>query len=231
MTTYNLWFPVSAEIFIKHLTGFIEFDIINPLKWVSLVNPRFRPYNFFMGLPQNKVVAHKDQYVSMIEDLHIGLVFVFYVLIFTIGVKIRGRFSRDHETIIKMQQLYLHIKAKLRYNWTITLFTYMFILFCISCAGQISLFVINSKYQSNFAKVFSLMLTFSLILAIPVFTILTNRIRPYLEAPEEKARISNFYEGIHIYKHKNNVWYYRSFMVRRLLFAFIPTMFPKMSFL
>ena len=110
-------------------------------------------------------------------------------------------------------------------------FTFMFIRLCISCSGQILLFLNKSPYQSINAKYFSLVFATILVIAVPAFTIMTNKLRPILDLPKEKAKISNFYEGIHIWRDRDNVWYFRSFMIRRILFAAIPALFPEMSFL
>ena len=93
------------------------------------------------------------------------------------------------------------------------------------------LFMNKSPYQDINAKYVSLVFATILVIAVPAFTIMTNKLRPILDLQKEKAKYSNFYEGIHIWKDRDNVWYFRSFMVRRILFAAIPAVFPDMSFL
>ena len=51
-----------------------------------------------------------------------------------------------------------------------------------------------------------------------------------LDHQEMKKRISNLYYGVHLYKHKNNLWYFSVFLTRRLVFVAIPSLFFSLPF-
>lgn len=60
------------------------------------------------------------------------------------------------------------------------------------------------------------------MLAVGLFLI---RGRFFLDNPGIFKRISNLYEGIHLYKNFKNIWYMPIFMLRRLVFVSIPLTF------
>ena len=88
----------------------------------------------------------------------------------------------------------------------------------------------DSPYQTISAKVSTIVLMSLLAISIAVILFFLKRARSYLDHPNIYKQISYLYEGIHLYKDKDNVNYYPVFMFRRIVFVLVPTVLYAFSY-
>lgn len=96
---------------------------------------------------------------------------------------------------------------------------------CITNFHQLRLWIKDSPYQYQTAKGFTI---FICVLQAFIFgwsLLFLIRGQEFLYNQGIFPRISNLYEGIHLYKDKRNIFYTPVFMLRRLCFVLIPLIF------
>ena len=81
-TRSDVHFPITAGIFLEHLTSFIELDLLNPFYYVTISDEHFSIYKWLVGLPWSYVKMDKDQDKSYFDDY--ALYYFWGILIFSI---------------------------------------------------------------------------------------------------------------------------------------------------
>ena len=57
---YQVKFPANVEIYIDQLTSLVEFDFLNPFKYATLADPKFRIVDWLQGVDSSEYVfTHK----------------------------------------------------------------------------------------------------------------------------------------------------------------------------
>jgi hypothetical protein len=111
------------------------------------------------------------------------------------------------------------------WNWTIRILQVMYIQLCLTNFNQIRLWNKDSVHQSKNAMTFTVLICILQVLILLAVSFFLIRGRFFLDHPGIFKRISNLYEGIHLYKNFKNIWYMPIFMLRRLVFVSIPLTF------
>ena len=76
---YDINLPANAQLYNDRITSVIEFDYINPTRYVQLANVKFTLQKWLAGDDVN--VDHEDQTVLMLDDMQMPIYITIVVLL------------------------------------------------------------------------------------------------------------------------------------------------------
>jgi hypothetical protein len=216
MIYYSIRFPSNSEIYLNEFRGIIEFDILNPEKFVqTFFWDDFSIKELISG------VKSKATEVSMFDDLFI---FIFAAVAFVVALLLMCLLylickKLKDKIIAKLKK----IKSVFFFNGLIRSLTVAYIKMCMTNGSQVRRLIRGEELTSGELIPVGGMIIFLFLLPYISFRV-AKKYRPRLDEPEIKARISNLTLDIHKFRHPYSIYYHSVFLLRRLSFILVPTL-------
>ena len=215
MKYYSVNFPSNSEIYLNEFRGIIEFDILNPEKFVRT----FIWEDFSIKELINGVKAQQEE--GLIDDLFIYIV-VIVVFVIVLQVMCLCYFCCKPLRLKIINKL-KNIKNVFFFNGMIRSITVAYIQYCMTNGKQVKKILRGEDLTSSEVNSIIIMgLTVFLFPCISYY--IAKKYRNRLEEPEIKARISNLTLDIHKYRHPYAIYYHSVFLFRRLSYILVPTL-------
>ena len=214
LKNYDTPMPTNTEIFILQLLKIIEFDIINPLKW----------FNIWTQSTEYATFSFLDDF-----SFYWLAIVVFLVLLAFIWI-LRRTCQKCCKTPVR--RIVRYLKRHLFFNIIIRLCSVIYLQLLIKSCVVYKLWLTGQREPiMNTTSIVSFIWTAAIVL----YTLFTHFLvwinREQISEPHVVRKISNLYDGIHLYRSKNNIWYYSTFTARRFAFVMIPTFLFMLPFI
>lgn len=199
----------------------IEIEFLNPatiLKWFK--GDFYDHENFYTSDKTSSIV----ETLTSLNPLSVSFIAVLFLFIYLWTAWFNGNKGHTRQRLTRRcKNIWKRFKGELIFNGVIRIFSVIYIQLCVSAGYTVEMHL-RSRSTSSGQAVLTV-LFFLLIFLIPLMSIriiLLNR--EQLEEPFVAKKISNLVQGIHLYRERQNVWYFPIFLLRRLIFIAIPTL-------
>jgi hypothetical protein len=223
LNIYKVYMPANVMTFLVEFKKLIEFDWLNPIKYYTwFKDNKFRLSDYLSGT-EPLPFDNEDQTYSIIDELQFYvLLIMLFAFVCIIMWMCRHSIFWSRRTRHWFRDSLQVVKQTVFFNWTIRFITVMYMQLCITNFNQMRLWMNQSIYQGSYAKFFTVVICIVQVFILLFSVFLMIRGQLFLDYPGIFKKISNLYEGIHLYTDPRNIWYMPIFMLRRLMFVIIP---------
>ena len=215
---------------MDHFTSSVEFQALTVSYYVRFADPEFSLKKIWSSFTSRPSIEHKDELFSLYDDweFFIELTMLLSLLILPLFIFkrycMKMKFVKKHkERFSKVVRFNSWIGKHLYYNGIIRFFMVIYLKVWITFGMQVEMLMDGSDYM----VISELAIGFTLLLIIIMFPIacwwIIKKTRLFLSHDNIKAEIGVLYDGIHLYKEKENVMFTPMFLFRRAIFAAIPS--------
>jgi len=191
----------------------IELQLINPDELIRAW------YNADFNKPV--AVLDKDAHISVWNDVKLYALLLVLFAIVVVSMLIASLVKCVRGSLLDGLSI---IKTKFVWDYSIQFFYMAYLKLCMTVMNQIDLSARDSYYWKAIDSDWAIAIG-TLLVAAPLVAFIFLGTSQSLEEPEVKAKYSNLYSDVALYRSKYSKFYSIAFALRRMMFMAIPILF------
>jgi len=228
---YDIPTPSNAEIYMSQYTSLIKFEVLKPQGLVRLVyDTKFDMKVWIQG--QKKLLSDPDELVSSFYDLLLYIILAGLSVVFLVAMVILKRSLPPKYKKMVADKLKASLD-KFFWNGAIRSVYISYIDVAINCGLQMGMLLKASKYQKDSEKATGLAMLLYLVSAAVFWVVFIKKNLKKFSDKVFASKYDNFTNDVRLTESAapTGKYFYAVFMVRRLVFVFIPVIFVSFSWL
>ena len=210
---YDTPLPGNADIYLQELTKMIELQLINPDVLIrAWFNPEFN---------KPVTVLDKDAHISVWNDVKLYVLLMVLLAVVVICMLVASLLKCVRGSLLSGLSI---IKTKFVWDYSIQFFYMAYLKLCMTVMNQIDLSARGSYYWRAIDSDWAIAIG-ALLVVGPLVAFIFLSTSQSLEEPEVKAKYSNLYSDVALYRSRFGKFYSVAFAIRRIVFMAIPIMF------